>query len=615
MRENWQTFLRIQGYFIRVLALVWRANPTYALATLVLTLVGAMAIPAQIWLVKITIDRVTTLIPTSVAGGFVDWSPLVPPVVLLLIILIIGDVSLSLSDHLQSLLGFHTATYTDFLILQKAAQLDIAFYESPDFYDQLDKARKETWRAHNLTRMTINMVSYTISTLSILVLLARIHPLAVLVLLVVSAPHFVIKSHYAKQIFGLWNLRTPAQRMVVYLTNLLVSPEAIKEVRLFGLQNPFLERFRLHWKVFLDEYAKVIFAQERLNILLSVLSMIGTGGIWAYAIVQTALNHLSIGDLALAFQAVEQARRGMSNLFSQGGMFYEHSLYVGNLYAFLEIEPGSVEGSLQRRDAKDAGEDISTLSSPLQEGIEFRNVSFRYPGSSEFVLRNISFSIPADQSVALVGENGAGKTTLIKMLARFYDPTEGVILINGRDLRDYEISDLHKKIGVIFQDFVRYHLTAQENIGFGQLEYVEDAEQVANAAQKGGAAGVIDKLPSGYTTMLGKTFEGGIDLSGGEWQKIALSRAFMRQSQILILDEPTAALDALAEFDVYTRFNDLTKGKITIFISHRFSTVRMAQQIIVLQDGKLTEMGSHEELMTLNKHYARMYNAQAERYR
>ena len=615
MSENWRTFLRMQGYFLRVLALVWRANPAYALATLGLTIVGAMAGPAQIWLVKVLIDRVSALLLPGVANSPLDWTPLVVPMAALLAVLIVGGLCLSLAEHLHSLLGFHTATYVDYLILQKAAQLDIAFYETPGFYDQLSRVRGETWRAHNLARLSINIVSYSLSTLSILALLARIHPLAVVVLLLVSAPNLFIKSHYAKQIFSLWNLRTPAQRMVNYLTDLLISPEAIKEVRLFGLQNPFLERFRLHWKVFLDEYGKIIFAQERLNILFSVISTIGAGGIWAFAIVQTALNRLSLGDLALAFQSVEQARRGMSDLFSQGGMFYEHSLYIGNLYSFLEMKSDSVEGALHHPVSEESIAEQKSDFLPLQQGIEFRNVSFRYPASSEFVLRDLSFSIPPGQSVAVVGENGAGKTTLVKLLARFYDPTEGDILVDGRDLREYKVSDLHKKIGVIFQDFVRYHLTAQENIGFGQLEHAEDRERVASAAQKGGAATLIDKLPSGYATLLGKTFEGGVDLSGGEWQKIALSRAFMRQSQILILDEPTAALDALAEFDVYTRFNELTSGKITLFISHRFSTVRMAQQILVLENGRLTEMGSHDELMVLGKQYARMYSAQAERYR
>lgn len=614
MYANWRTFLRIQGYFFRVLALVWRANPAYALATLALTLVGALAGPAQIWLIKVIIDRVSGLVVPGMTNGAFDWTPLLVPGVGLLAVLVVGGLGLSLAEHLHSLLGFHTATYVDYLILQKAAQMDIAFYETPRFYDQLARVRGETWRAHNLARLSINIVGYSLSTLSVLALLARIHPLAVIVLLLVSAPNLLIRSHYAKQIFSLWNLRTPAQRMVNYLADLLISREAIKEVRLFGLQDSFLERFRLHWKLFLAEYGKIIFAQERLNILLSVISTIGSASIWAYAIAQTVLNRITLGDLALAFQAVEQGRRGMSDLFSGGGMFYEHSLYIGHLYDFLAMEPNSVDGALGRQTTEKPIATQKGELTPLAKGIEFRKVSFRYPGSAEFVLRDLSFSIPAGQSVALVGENGAGKTTLIKLLARFYDPAEGVILVDGRDLREYEISDLHKKIGVIFQDFVRYDLTAQENIGFGQLEYAADGPKVADAAHKGGAAALIEKLPSGYATMLGKTFEGGVDLSGGEWQKIALSRAFMRQSQILILDEPTAALDALAEFDVYTRFNELTEGKITIFISHRFSTVRMAQQIIVLQDGALTEMGSHEELMALNRHYARMYNAQAERY-
>lgn len=250
----------------------------------------------------------------------------------------------------------------------------------------------------------------------------------------------------------------------------------------------------------------------------------------------------------------------------------------------------------------------------VHQGVEFRNVAFRYPGTDRYVLHDVSFTIHPQTAVAIVGENGAGKTTLVKLLTRLYDPTEGVILLDGCDLRTYDLADLRSQIGVIFQDFVRYNLTARENIGFGELEYVEDLERVAQAADRGGAAPVIGKLANSYATMLGRTFENGVDLSGGEWQKLALGRAFMRQSQILILDEPTAALDALAEYEVYRRFAELTAGRTTVFISHRFSTVRMAQQILVLADGQVVESGNHAELMARNGRYAEMFKVQAERY-
>jgi ATP-binding cassette subfamily B protein len=256
------------------------------------------------------------------------------------------------------------------------------------------------------------------------------------------------------------------------------------------------------------------------------------------------------------------------------------------------------------------------MPSPIREGVEFNNVSFRYPGSDRLVLRNLSFVLRPGETVAVVGENGAGKTTLVKLLARFYDPTEGSILLDGKDLREYDLEDLHRHIGVIFQDFVHYDLSVRENIGFGQIEFLDDQQRIVRAADQGGSHSVIDKLPKKFETILGRTFDEGVDLSGGEWQKLALSRAFMREgAQVLILDEPTAALDALAEYEMYSRFADLTAGKMTIFISHRFSTVRVANHILVMQEGSVIEEGAHDELMGLDGLYTKMFNAQAERYR
>jgi ATP-binding cassette subfamily B protein len=333
--------------------------------------------------------------------------------------------------------------------------------------------------------------------------------------------------------------------------------------------------------------------------------------IWAYAIMQAAFARITVGDLALVFQAATQVRNGLGILFRTLGMFYEHSLFMGNLYGFLELSPDAIDGALAHPQPETSQHFVPR---PIHQGVEFRHVSFRYPGTDRCVLRDLSFTIRPQTAVAIVGENGAGKTTLIKLLTRLYDPTEGVILLDGCDLRTYDLADLRSQIGVIFQDFVRYNLTAGENIGFGQLEDVDDLERIAHAADRGGAAPVIAKLADGYATMLGRTFENGVDLSGGEWQKLALGRAFMRESQILILDEPTAALDALAEYEVYRRFAELTAGRATIFISHRFSTVRMAQQILVLADGHLIESGNHAELVARNGRYAEMFNAQAERY-
>ena len=300
----------------------------------------------------------------------------------------------------------------------------------------------------------------------------------------------------------------------------------------------------------------------------------------------------------------------LESFFRAIGRLYEDTLFAENLLSFLDLSPDSVEGALSR-----GNQSQIRVPRPIQQSIEFRNVSFHYPRSDRLVLKDLSFTLRPEETIAVVGENGAGKTTLVKLLARFYDPSEGVILLDGKDLREYDLEDLRHQIGVIFQDFIRYDLTVKENIGLGQIEHVDNMNRIVHASEQGGTSSLIAGLPKGFDTVLGRTFEEGVDLSGGEWQRLALSRAFMRDAPILILDEPTAALDAFAEYEIYERFAELTGGKMTIFISHRFSTVRMASHILVLQNGELIEEGSHDGLMREEGQYARMFNIQAERYR
>jgi ATP-binding cassette, subfamily B, bacterial len=334
--------------------------------------------------------------------------------------------------------------------------------------------------------------------------------------------------------------------------------------------------------------------------------------VWIYAIYLATMGRITIGDLALVIQVIEQERNALEQAFFVGGLFYEHSLYVANLLHFLDLKPTGIVGAL----ASPADSSNRLLLAPSSAGqeIEFRHVSFRYPGIETNVITNLSFTIHPGETVALVGENGAGKTTLVKLLARLYDPCEGAIRLDGHDLREYDLESLRSQIGVIFQDYLCYQLTARENIGFGKLEYLDDTERVLRAAELGGARSVVDGLPQGLDTMLGRTFDSGVDLSGGEWQKMALSRAFMRDTQLLILDEPTASLDAYAEHELYQKFTELATGRTTLLISHRFSTVRMANHILVLRDGRLVEEGSHNELIALKGRYAEMYNLQAESY-
>lgn len=448
---------------------------------------------------------------------------------------------------------------------------------------------------------------------AVLALLLKLHPLAIVVLLLTAAPQAIVRAYYANRWLQIESGRVSARRMAGYLSNLLKSRDAVKEIRLFNLDGPFLERFRRFWQQYFSAERRVRLSKERANAALGLASSAGTAGIWAYAVIQAVWKRITLGDVALIFQAAEHGRNGLSSFFRTAGSLYEETLFAEHLLSFLDLPPDSVEGALSRKGPSQAPAVL--VPKPIQEGIEFRSVSFHYPRSDRLILKNLSFVLRPEETVAVVGENGAGKTTLVKLITRLYDPTEGVIFLDGRDLREYDLDDLRRQIGVIFQDFVRYDLSARENVGFGQVEFVDDLERVARAAEQGGARPVIDRLPRGFDTILGRTFDEGVDLSGGEWQKLALSRAFMREAQVLILDEPTAALDAFSEYEMYKRFADLTAGKMTIFISHRFSTVRVAQHILVLQEGRLIEEGIHDELMGLDGQYAKMFNTQAERYR
>ncbi len=604
MYETWKTVRQVVGYFPRVLKLIWDASPRYASLTLFLMIVSAAALPAQIWISKVIIDRITEAIQASSSGNPLNWHAALAPVGIIAMVWVLGGISQSLSQNVKALLGFQVQNHVNFLILDKASTLDIAFYETPAFYDQLAKAQQDIWRVQNLAYVCVEMLGGILSLNMMMGMLFRLHPLAVGVLLLTSGPMVVVGGYYANKRYDLYTSRASAQRMASYFSSLLGSRDAVKEIRLFSLHGPFLERFRRFWQKFFDEDKRLQFSEQKTSLLLGLLSTAGMAAIWVYAVVQAVLTRITIGDVALVFQAVDQSWQGLGHLFLRGRVFYENSLFAGNLFNFLELKPDAVEGTLSR--AECFHEPPLMVPKPIRHGIEFRNVSFHYPRSERCVLRNLSFTLSSGETVALVGENGAGKTTLVKLLTRLYDPTDGAILLDGRDLREYDLDDLRRQIGVIFQDFVRYQLSARENIGFGQVEFVEDQERVVRAADWGGARSLVENLPRGFETILGRMFDEGVDLSGGEWQKLALSRAFMREAQILILDEPTAALDALAEYEVYRRFMELAAGKTTIFISHRFSTVRIAQHILVLHEGKLIEEGTHETLMALDRQYAKI---------
>lgn len=594
-------------YYLRTLAMAWEASPRYFMLALITTIASAIMLPAQMWISKVVLDQIVRELQQSGPGGSVAWGRIVVPIALFFLVWLVGVVCQSSAESFKELLGDQVWYRAQYLLLHKASSLSISFYESPSYYDKLENARRQLYRVTNITYQAFETFRHVAALIITLTFLARLGIVVPLVLLITTLPQAAAKRYFTSQKFNIYMGRTTEERKLGYFSWLLTVREAVKEMRLFQLQPHFLNLFRESRTKYFRQLSKLIFAEERANIVLALLAAIGTMAVWIYGIIQTVLGRITIGDLALTFQAAELSRSTISQISLWSGVLFEHSLHLRNVFDFLDLPPDSVAGSLSQSQESEA-----TL--PTGGEIEFQNVSFRYPGTEKMVLDKLSFALLPGETVALVGENGAGKTTIVKLIARLYDPTEGRILFAGKDLREYKPEEYYRLVGIIFQEFVRYDMSVQENIGFGQLEQLGDQQRIVQAAGKGGAAAMIEKLPKGYETVLGKTFDEGVDLSGGEWQKIALSRAFMRDVPILILDEPTSSLDALAEQDIYNRFAELTAGKLTIFISHRLSSAKIANHILFLKDGRLVEEGTHGDLLAQSGDYFKMFSTQAERY-
>ncbi len=580
--------------------MVWETSPSVTSATVVLRLVAALIPVAQLWVGKLIIDQVVRSITGRSGAGNRIWVLLAYEIALA----VLSDLLSRAVNLCDSLLGDKFTNHVSLRLMEHAADLDLVSFEDPVFYDKLERARRQTTARLGMLAVLAGMAQQSLTLVSLSAAVVTFSPWFLVLLVAAVIPAFLGETRFAMLAYSILYRWTPERRELDYLRMLGASNQSAKEVKIFGLGHYLAERSRVLFDRFYRENKALAIKRAVSGSLLNLLPTAGYYGAYVLILMRTLAGALTVGSLTFLVGAFARSRSLIENLFSSLNNIAEQALYIKDLFDFFETRPGIVSGP-----------DAIAAPRPIRSGFEFRNVSFAYPGAERRVLRDVSFRFDAGERIALIGENGAGKTTLVKLLARLYDPTEGAILLDGVDLREYDVDSLRAEIGVIFQDYMRYDMLARENIGLGRVAELQNQARVESAARKSLAEPLIAQLERGYEQMLGRRFEDGVDLSAGQWQKIALARAYMRDAQVLILDEPTASLDARAEYEVFLRFADLTRDKMAVLISHRFSTVRMADRILVLADGEVIEQGTHQHLVALGGRYAELFELQAAGYR
>jgi ATP-binding cassette subfamily B protein len=594
-----QRSLGVFRYTKRAIELVWTTSRPLTFALAALTVIAGILPAAIAWVGQLIVDGVVAAMSQDVPDpGPVLWLVALEAV----IVIALAGCQRGLSAS-QSLLRALLGQRVNVMILEKALTLELAHFEDSEFYDKLTQARREaSSRPLSLVTRTFGLVQNAISLSSYAVLLFAFSPWAVVILIGAGLPSFFAEAKFSGDAFRLFRWRSPDTRMQMYLETVIAREDGVKEVKLFQLGPKLLQRYRAIFnRLFVEDRALTI-RRDTWGFLLGLVASVAFYGAYAWIVLATIYGRITLGAMTMYLVLFRQGQSAVSAILTAISGMYEDNLYLSNLYDYLE-QPVPV-----RRGSSPKGPDP-------ERGLEFEHVSFAYPGADGKALTDISLELRRGESLALVGENGSGKTTLIKLLTRLYEPTEGRILLDGLDLRDWDVEVLRRRIGVIFQDFGRYQFTIGENIGAGDVRHMDDEVRQEAAAETGMAAPFIDSMPERYNTQLGRWFKGGRELSGGQWQKIALSRAFMRsEADILVLDEPTAAMDAAAEAQVFELFREEARNKMTILISHRFSTVRAADQIVVLHDGRIIESGTHESLLVEKGTYAQLFQLQARGY-
>lgn len=586
----------------RILHIVWSGSPPLTASLAFLNLLRGMTPAITVVITKVVIDSVVQGIRMH------SVSPIWIPVALQLAIGLVDRLLSTVSNIVQQLLQERVSHRVQLMVLEKANSLDLSFFENSEFYDKLQRASNEAnYKPVTIISETFTLMRTLITLISMLSLLMQLAWWLALIALIIPIPSFIASTRYGWIGYQRMRRQSPERRKMRYLSTVMSVDDFNKEVKLFNLGDFFIERYRGLGEKFYEENKDLLTRRYLNSFLWTGLTIAANSAIYLYVGLETVLGRISLGSLTLYTQAAIQAGQSFQGVLDGVSNTYENNLFVNTLFEFLQYQPQII--------SPEQPQPIVPHSDSNGLEIEFRNVSFTYPDKEVPVLKNVSFTIQAGEAIAVVGRNGAGKTTLVKLLTRLYDPDEGEILIGGRNIKEYDLHDLREQVGVIFQDYVNYYMTARENIGVGRVSEMANRDLIASAARKSGANAVIEQLDDGYDTMLGRWFDEGVQLSGGEWQKIALARAFIRDARILILDEPTSSLDARAEYEVFTHFRTLTEGKTAIFISHRFSTVRLADRIFVLERGNIIESGSHQQLMELDGRYTELFNLQAEAYR